>query len=226
MGHSIGAITSFTFSVLYPENVKFLICIDALHPFTTTVSANTLRKSIDQLVKYDNLKLLYDESTAYSLEEAIEKTNIGYDNAINLERIPIFLERNLTPSKKFPGKYYFSRDPKLKMKVMCDWPQEQVIKDTSFITHPIFVCKANHNIYYGPKEHFYNVLDVLKRTSEDCDFHHLDGTHFLHLNDPDVIGVHIRNFLDKHYKVEDSNVNENDIFFCDPRPSPLQNFSF
>ncbi|XP_045473393.1 probable serine hydrolase [Harmonia axyridis] len=224
MGHSLGAISAFTFSLLYPEKVKFLICIDALHPFETTVTAETLRKSIDLFVKYDDLKLLENESIAYTLEEAIEKIRIGYNNAIKLEKIPILLERNLAPSKKYPGKYYFNRDPKLKMKVMCDYPHEQVIKDASVITRPVFVCKAKHNVYYGPKDHFHSVLDVLKKSSEDCDFHFVDGTHYLHLNDPDVVGAHIKTFLNKHHVIEDSNLNGTSLF-CESQPSPLEMFT-
>ncbi|XP_044755646.1 probable serine hydrolase [Coccinella septempunctata] len=225
MGHSLGAITSFTFTILYPEKVKFLICIDALHPFTTTVNAETLRKSIDLLMKYDDMKSSENMSAAYSLQEAIEKMYNGYENAIKLERIPILLERNLSPSKNFPGKYYFSRDPKLKMKVMCDWPQEQVIKDSSLITQPIFVCKARHNMYYGPKEHFYSVMDVLKKNSKDCDFHYVDGTHYVHLNDPEDVGAYIQKFLEKHYKAEQSNLDENSSVFCDSHPGLLEMIS-
>lgn len=73
------------------------------------------------------------------------------------------------------------------------------------MTCPIFIGKAKEGSYYEVKENFYQVLDVLKRTSLDCDFHYLEGTHHMHINNPQDVGGLLVDFIRRH-NIEDRSI--------------------
>ncbi|KAJ8971779.1 hypothetical protein NQ317_004343 [Molorchus minor] len=116
----------------------------------------------------------------------------------------IIMERNTAPSKLYPGKFYFSRDPRLKTMGLLNFSQDELVEYAQHMTCPIFIAKAKSGSYYEVKENFYEVLDVLKRSSIDCDFCYIDGTHHAHLNNPEELAVLIRQFIQKH-NIEDRN---------------------
>jgi hypothetical protein len=41
-------------------------------------------------------------------------------------------------------------------------------------------------------------LDILKESSVDCQYHRLEGSHHIHLNNPEVLADLIQKFIDKH----------------------------
>lgn len=96
------------------------------------------------------------------------------------------------------GKYYFTRDPRLKMNIPNMFSQEQIVRDAEQIKTPIFIAKCKESSYYEPKENFYKVLDVVKRTSPDCDFHYVSGKHHAHLCNPEVMSDLINSFIARH----------------------------
>ncbi|KAK9881768.1 hypothetical protein WA026_017286 [Henosepilachna vigintioctopunctata] len=200
MGHSLGAMVSFMYTMLYPEKVNFLMCIDALKPVCSPMSAEVTQEILDNFLKYESYKGLEDTVT-YTLQEIIQK--IVSKKSIDYEHVPLILKRNIAASRKDPGKYYFIRDPILKVRLVFNWPQEQIEKDASRISCPIFMCKAEKVSYFEPKENFYAVVDILKQSSMDFDFHMLDGTHHLHLNEPEKIGSLMKCFLNKYCKLEE-----------------------
>lgn len=98
----------------------------------------------------------------------------------------------------FLGQFYFTRDPRLKINDLINFCQDELIHYAQFLTSPIFIAKAKGGSYYEAKENFYQVLDVLKRTSVDCDFHHVEGTHHMHLNNPQDVAGLLMDFIRRH----------------------------
>ncbi|KAL3269271.1 hypothetical protein HHI36_008349 [Cryptolaemus montrouzieri] len=219
MGHSLGSITSFCYTLVYPEKVNFLICIDAIIPSFSPVTASYLRMNIEKFKKYMIIK---DEPLAYTYEEVLEKVTSVFNGSVSREAAPCLLERKIACSKKYPGKYFFTRDPVLKANFAFNWPHEQMLKDISSIDNPIFMCKSKQSPYFGSKDLFHKIIEELKRNSRDCEFLILDGTHHIHLNEPKLIGAHIDEFLKKHYLEEKSNLEENSGIFCESPSSPLK----
>lgn len=66
------------------------------------------------------------------------------------------------------------------------------------MTSPILIAKAKGGSYYEVKQNFYEVLDVLKQTSRDCDFNYVEGSHHVHLNNPENLANMINNFINRH----------------------------
>ncbi|XP_066139697.1 probable serine hydrolase isoform X1 [Euwallacea fornicatus] len=205
MGHSLGGLSSYTYTMLYPQNIDFVICLDGAKPLIIKNRIGSMAKYIDKFLQNNERVSSDKEPPSYSVEEIKLKVHAPNKGSVNLEYTPYILERNIAPSKEHPGKYYFTRDPRLKSGELLNFSQEELVEHAQNITCPIFMSKHKQGSYYEIKQNFYDVLDVLKRNSRDCDFHYINGTHHGHLNDPAELAGLISNFIRKH-NIEDRSI--------------------
>ncbi|CAH1115620.1 unnamed protein product [Psylliodes chrysocephalus] len=205
MGHSLGSILSYVYSMLYPSEIDFLICLDAMKPMITSNKHIHMAKALDQFFKYNDYAIDSKEPPCYSIEEMRELISKPNDNSILPEYTTYIMDRNIAPSKVQPGKYYFTRDPRIKTGGLISFCQEEMVKLAENMKMPIFVMKASESSYYEKKEKYYQVLDVLKKASIDCDFHYVEGRHHLHLNNPEKISSLLNDFIQRH-NVQDRSI--------------------
>lgn len=205
MGHSLGALISFLYAMLYPKSIDFLICIDASKPIISPNNVERMARIISRFCRLSKFELdASREPPSYSMEEIKQKIIAPHNNSIHYEYSHHLAERNIAPSTIHPGKYYFTRDPRLKAagKDIMNWPQEDTLKDAKHMSCPIFIAKASQSPYYEVKDNFYQVLDVLKEASANLEYYKLEGTHHLHLNNPEELSTLLNAFIRKH-NVED-----------------------
>lgn len=65
------------------------------------------------------------------------------------------------------------------------------------MTLPMFITKS-HGGNSLINQNFHAVLENLQKTSVDCAFHCVEGTHHMHLNDPENLVELLNDFLTKH----------------------------
>nr|CAH7721265.1 unnamed protein product [Callosobruchus chinensis] len=198
LGHSLGGILSYTYSMLYPERVDLAICIDGAKPMIRINNIKYMAKALDLFHKYSEFADSPQEPPSYSIDEIKKRISMPNKNSVDLEYTHFLMERNIAPSKLHPGKYYFTRDPRLKLGELLSYSQDELIESANQMTSPICIIKAKGASYYEIKENFYTVLDVLKRTSIDCDFQYVEGTHHVHLNHPERVASIINSFIERH----------------------------
>jgi len=199
LGHSLGGITSYTYTMLYPENVDFVACVDGAKPMIQKRGIPYMSKAIDRFLINNEYAMNPAEPPSYPLEEIKEKIHAPNKGSVYLENAHHLMERNIAPSKINPGKYYFTRDPRLKSGELLSFSQTDLVENAQNIKCPIFIAKAKNASYYEIKENFYEVLDVLKRSSADCDFRYVEGTHHIHLNNPeDELAGLLKSFIQRH----------------------------
>lgn len=111
MGHSYSSFASFYYAAINPEKVHLLIGLDNLEPYNYNTVTH-LRKSMAIYLRVidDNEKTLHDEPPSYTYEELLEKIVIGSTNSVPRSLAHLLILRNVLPSKKHPGKYFFSFD--------------------------------------------------------------------------------------------------------------------
>lgn len=198
MAHSMGAMTSFMYTSMYPGSVDFLACFDAIKPWIFMNRAAYISDGITGVVKSYQYSKSSTEPPSYTIQEMERKVHAPHNGSINLEFASYILKRNIAQSKLHPGKYYFTRDPRLKYAGYFGSSQAASVENAQRITCPIFITKFKQGSYFEEKERFYEVLDVVKKHSADCDFHHVEGTHHAHLNNPERFAKLLRNFIQKH----------------------------
>ncbi|RZC41843.1 serine hydrolase [Asbolus verrucosus] len=205
MGHSLGGITSFMYTMINPKNVDFLICLDGAKPMVPENALARIARNIEKFPRYEQFERSSKEPPSYTMEEIKQKICTPNKNSVAFEHSHHLVQRNVAPSKINPGKYYFTRDPRLKVGELMSWPQEESVAHAKHMTCPMLIAKAIGGSYYEVKENFYQVLDILKVSSVDCQYHRLEGTHHFHLNNPEILSHVINKFIEKH-NVQDRSV--------------------
>lgn len=207
MGHSLGAILLFMYSVTYPAEVDFLVCFDFLKPLQKTNILTARAKAIDDFLKYN--KHLSNDPPCYTMEELTQMYHVGSWRSVDIDHCRYILERNTAPALNVPNKFYITRDPRLKIETFINFPREEVMEGAKRLTMPVFVSRGtlmplNEE---DDKRYFYDVLDVVKEVSKDCRFYLVNGTHHHHLNTPELVAGTLSDFLKSYYVGEPCDVN-------------------
>ncbi|CAG9763924.1 unnamed protein product [Ceutorhynchus assimilis] len=198
MGHSLGGLISYVYTMLYPNIVDLLICLDGAKPMINPQGVSMMAKNYDMFLKQNEYVYSDKEPPSYTLEEMKQLVHQPNKGSISLETTPYILHRNIAPSKLYKDKYYFTRDPRLKCGNSSLFSQDEYLAHAQNMTGPMFIAKYKQGSYYEVKENFYEVLDVLKRSSTDCDFNYFEGTHHGHLNNPETIAEMLQRFIQRH----------------------------
>lgn len=200
LGHSMGAITSFVYGSLYPDEVKNMILIDNLKP--TINNPKTLlgkvSSALDKSLKADDRNLTGGEPPSYSFEELIERLHLGSGKSIDKSACHYLLERAVQKSSLDEKKYYFKRDSRLKHNFQFGSSQEHTLLMASQLKCPILHIKFESAPYFERKEYYTEVLDSLKESNKLFEAHMLPGTHHGHLNTPHLVAPLINNFMKKY----------------------------
>lgn len=200
MGHSLGAIMCNFFNMFFPKEVDLLIALDGFKPLHKRNNAIRMSEGIDELLKYDELARSDKEPPSYTLENIKKAIVVQSEGSINFEFADIPFRRSLAPSKHDPNKFYFTRDPRIKCRLIFNWPQEDMEFYMKFIKSPMLLLKATKSGYFESKENFYQLWDVLKKENHNASLHYIEGTHHVHLNEPEKVEGLVNEFLLNYWK--------------------------
>lgn len=204
LGHSMGAMIAYQFAALFPEKVDLMIKIDSFKNLDRTFEQemSDARDSFWNFLITDERIRSSSEPPCYTIEEMISKVNSGSFFNITTESAPYLLERSITRSTKYPGKFYFSRDPRLRNIILLTHPEEisfgmaRTIKSIPFL---FFTTKESSQLY-AKMPYFEKLMEIFKENPKfrleviDSD------SHYFHLNDPQKVSKAISEFLIQNKK--------------------------
>lgn len=205
LGHSMGGAVAFYFASLYPAKVDVIVSIDAvLKRFIKPDDAvEALRHAMVKALR-DNQRLIDDNSTeeppSYTFAECERLLYEGSGRSMYPENCKYILERNINKSRKFPDKYYFSRDTRLKYLLDIN-PEEALSKALAMricvAKLPYMVLRGGASINIGPDS--LKLIGLLSEQNPNFETHLLaDGLHHFHLNQPEVVANLIIPFLKRY----------------------------
>ncbi|XP_065168069.1 probable serine hydrolase [Atheta coriaria] len=202
MGHSLGAITSYTYGGFYPQSVNFVICIDGLSPLINPKRLDRVTESIDAFLKYDqqvvnNLSGKV-EPPAYSMETMIEMMHKGTRGSVDKDKCKYIITRNIKESKLKPGLFYFDRDPRLKSGPLMNWPMEDLLEHANRINFPILATKAESSPVLSNHGIIKTVREIISKQNPTAEFLAVAGKHHGHLNTPEIFADIIPKFIAKY----------------------------
>lgn len=202
IGHSMGSVLGFVFASVFPERVEMLIGIDALKPHIQNPAKipKFLEDRVDSFMLADQRNQEKSEPPAYTYEELVDRLSSGTYGSVTKETCPFLLKRAIKRSEKHPGKYFFTRDSRLKYSYGTNFSQDVSIELAKRLNMPYLFIKASNSPYYERKQYFDEVIEILQK-SEKFEFHTIDSTHHLHLTEPETIAPLINNFIAKHNKL-------------------------
>ncbi|XP_022917719.1 probable serine hydrolase [Onthophagus taurus] len=198
MGHSLGAILSYTYGYLFPKDIDFIVCIDGLHPLVNPKKLDRVSQSIEEQIKYDALNSSKEEPPSYSIQEMAERMHKATAKSVDVSTAKYILYRNIAPSKKNPGKFYFNRDARLKVGPLQVHDTAEMIRVAEKVIFPLHVTKADKSPFFGNQSLFQEINAVLKKCNKNYEFRNVPGVHHGHLNDPECVSGLITNFIRKH----------------------------
>ncbi|KAF5272136.1 hypothetical protein FQA39_LY01218 [Lamprigera yunnana] len=200
LGHSVGGATGYFYEMLFPNHLDFLITIDALKPLTNTHPFTSISDRIEKLIKYDKILSLHQEGPTYTMDELKNLLHRSSYQSIHLDACEYILKRNVKESTVTPNKYYFVRDPRVKLLPLLNTKHKQIIENTDkFLCPTLYFVSKQVNSFYAPLTDSREILRVLRKTKKNLEVHDIDGTHHVHLNNPELISEYINEFIEKHY---------------------------
>lgn len=200
MAHSMGSIMSYLYASLFPEKCDLLIGLDALKPHHHTSNEkilNRLRKLGDDFFLADLRNRRQLEPPSYTFDEIIERWVKGTYSSITKETAPYLMKRAIQVSQSDPQKYFFTRDSRLKVFNFAMIPHEFNLELARQITAPHLFIKARHSPYYEKVQYFDDVMEILIQ-KENFDYLLVDGTHHVHLTEPEKVSARISEFILKY----------------------------
>lgn len=206
MGHSLGAISCFIFTASFPEKVDLLITLDALQPRTVTPShMDYVSASLEEMILIGERNTSGEEPPTYTYDELIEKMNSQTFLSVKRSSANFLLARAVKESSKEEGRYYFTRDARLKWHQISFFTPETNVSFAKSIECPILFVKASQSAFYAPKEQQESVLEVMMG-KQNFEMTMVDGGHHVHLNEPSLVSESVSAFLLKHLPSRDSSV--------------------
>nr|CAH7722198.1 unnamed protein product [Callosobruchus chinensis] len=185
--------------MLNSSRIDFTICVDGLKPLPISNAFQYASRNLNQFWRQNAFASSTTEPSSYTLEEITREITTPHGRSIDPEHAHHMMERSIAPSRTHPGKYYFTRDPRIKLGEFFTFPQDEIVKAAQKVTCPICVIKSQKGSYYEHKDDFNAVLEALKRSSRDFQYHTVEGKHHSILNNPECMVDIIDNFTQKHY---------------------------
>ncbi|XP_065361608.1 serine hydrolase-like protein [Calliphora vicina] len=195
LGHSLGGIVGFIYAALYPQTVDMLIQLDIIMTPIRTPDYR-LRKlimSTDKLLienqRLEDLK--YTEPPLFSYEQLEDKLYLGSNKSINKENCKYLLNRSINASQLCPGKYYFSRDGRIKYYHEFNSSLELIQAMAKRLKNINYLVIKYKNSDYIENDMMETVCKILPT----MEFNEAEGTHHAHLNNPTEVAAKILPFI-------------------------------
>lgn len=198
LGHSMGAVIGLWFAAMFPDKVDLLISIDALKPIQLPKETFWIEygKLISKTLLADHRNRSSREPPSYTYKECVERL-MNVSESIDEDKCPYILARNLKESTETPGKFYYSRDGRLKHMNKELIPHEFYMTLASQLRIPYLYINALDAPLNEPLESFQETISELRKNPL-FEFEEVRGRHHVHLNNPENVSGIISKFLNKH----------------------------
>uniref|UniRef100_A0A1A9X531 AB hydrolase-1 domain-containing protein n=1 Tax=Glossina brevipalpis TaxID=37001 RepID=A0A1A9X531_9MUSC len=196
IGHSMSSIIGFVFAALFPTEIGMLIGIDALKPHQRSPQKilHSVETRLIGFLKEDERNRNKDEPPCYTYDELIERVHVGSFLSLNKDLCKHMVARNIQKSLKYPDKYYFTRDRRLKFYNYTVGSQELCNEMAKRITCPYLFIKSRGSVYFEDKKYYDETLNILA-TKKNFEYFECDGTHHIHMNNPEIVAGPIVDFI-------------------------------
>ncbi|XP_068796486.1 serine hydrolase-like protein 2 [Struthio camelus] len=198
MGHSMGGSVAGMFCVLYPEMVDRLILLEnlgfLLAPEETEEWLKSKRMVIDRLL---SLEAKQQPPKAHSPEAALQRL-LEANRHLTAEGGAILLQRGATVT---PAGLVYNRDMRVRTQSRESLTVEQCVELLQKIQDRVLIIVAQDGLLIPHKLDSRNLfVKRLREAFESVLKEHIQlvevpGSHFVHLNEPEVVSGIISNFL-------------------------------
>lgn len=201
MGHSMGAIMGFGYTSMFPSDVDMMIAIDGLKFFyyEPAMYVPMMQGILGGMAVENERQESQSEPPSYEYETLVNKLHDGMLGAIEKDVAPYLLRRGIKRSEKYPDRYYFARDGRLKYlhaltfeKTLCDEMAKRITAPYLFIG----ATQSGH-INRESAQHSMEFIQFFRGIHPKLELHSVAGKHHLHLNTPEKVSGIINEFINR-----------------------------
>ncbi|XP_039292862.1 serine hydrolase-like protein 2 isoform X2 [Nilaparvata lugens] len=193
LGHSMGAMTGFLFSGIYPEMVNGTISLDFVKPVEQDRKerADKMGALMDRII---TLMKRDDSDVGCSKKELEDRWRESA--GLSQKAVEKLMERGCKEVK--PGLFNYTRDSRLKAWQMHRWECSENMYIASKITCPVLLVKGKNSKFFDwsisccPK-----ILDQIKSSAKSFEMVTVEGSHHLQIDNPKEVAEVIEKFLAK-----------------------------
>lgn len=194
VGHSFGSAVGYVYSALFPDAVDVYVSIDCARTDMMLQKENMLdeiRYTFNRTLELE--KRLALDPPSYTYEELLELLYAGLSKSPSRDSCRILLQRGMKESSQGYRRYYLSRDPRLKSRWIGALTEDFLVACAPRIKCRVLSIRATGGILQGGKckEVYQHTLDLVQQSEQ----HDVEGSHHLHLNNPENIAPLINKFL-------------------------------
>lgn len=202
LAHSLGANLSFLYAAIFPDDIDLFIALDGIKPYSKKPGEfiEKMGQNIDLFLKYDAINNSGMEPPAYTIDEINKKMHETYFNSIDTDKCKILYDRNISESKTHPGKYYFTRDIRLKAGSVICWQHEDLKEYMKRVKCPMLMIRTLGNKFVDKQKYLEDTVRIMKENNKNFHYVEFQGKHHGHLNEPENMVGYITEFLDKYDK--------------------------
>ncbi|XP_043252534.1 probable serine hydrolase [Colletes gigas] len=196
MAHSMAGLASFYYSSFFPNEVEYIIGLDAVVTIgvTRTEYPSYFSKNLSKLLEVET----YANEIKYTKEEMMGRWISSIKNSIDEDTCKILMTRGVTEVEH--GKYVFNRDPRLKFSpYFSQYTNEHINTYAKYIRCPCLFITAKDS-YISDTINTFNNFNTMRETNENVYWHEVPGTHHIHMRDPENVSKIINLFLEKYDK--------------------------
>ncbi len=193
LGHSLGGIVGSMFAAIAPEMVDKLIMIDIVKPISVPAKLQPEKtaKAIETCEQI--MKKLLQTPPSYSYEVARDRLVQANGGSIDAQAAEVLMRRG---TRKNPdGGIYFSRDLRHVIPSFANYTLEQHLEFAKRIKCPLLLLKAKNGPMYEGKDIHDQFVQLYRDNNPAFEYVEVDGTHHVHLVQPENVASHIEKFL-------------------------------
>jgi pimeloyl-ACP methyl ester carboxylesterase len=198
--HSLGTYISFYYASIFPNKIDIMIAIDPFKIFDVSSFEliDIMETNINGFIKADKQFREKSEPPSYTVEEMIERISGESKGNISRDSASYLLKRNMKESVKYPNKYYFSRDARIRFVDILPLPEELMTAMATRVSMPFIFLRVPDVPMFKGFSYYDSVVDVLKKHNN---FHYEivdSNSHYVHLNEPEKIAGKIADYILKY----------------------------
>ncbi|KAG4071539.1 hypothetical protein HA402_011693 [Bradysia odoriphaga] len=199
MGHSMSAQLGYLYAAVFPDKIDMLISFEVLktHSQGAEKTVNRISKSIDFILAYDARKKMKIEPPCYIYEEIVNRLYEASSKSVTREAAPYLLKRSIAQSTTHPGRFYFSRDNRLRKFNYLTPPHEVNLELAKRIVCPHLFIKTTNAELYEDENLYLETLNLFKE-KPNFKFISVESTHHFHLTDPTKISADVSAFINEY----------------------------
>ncbi|KAB7496183.1 Monoglyceride lipase [Armadillidium nasatum] len=193
LGHSMGGYVSLLYTGTVPDVVEKVILIDIIGLVTVPAGKQpkVTSKSLKSLIKAEERNA--DETPRYPYEEILEKFIKGYDDSVDENAAKLLLARNIRQHED--GKYSFTYSPLVSVKSTISLTPELAKSYISRVSCDFLLIKSASSPLFMENDQAKEYLTYYQKYSKNFVLEIIEGTHHLHMTNPNPVAETINNFL-------------------------------